>query len=82
MTVICPGFVRSRMTASNKFPMPFLMDSDRAAEIVKRGLARNRPRISFPWQMSAAIALLMALPLRLTDGLDKGPMMKRDAAAR
>ena len=31
VSVICPGFVRSAMTAVNSFPMPLLMDSDRAA---------------------------------------------------
>jgi short-subunit dehydrogenase len=80
LTVVCPGFVRSRMTAGNKFQMPFLMDSDRAAEIIKRGLARNRPRIAFPWQLHALTWLLMALPTRLTDGFGKGPMMQSDAA--
>ena len=29
VSVICPGFVISRMTQGNAFPMPFLMDSDR-----------------------------------------------------
>ena len=49
VSVICPGFVRSPMTAVNDFPMPFLMDADRAARIILRGLARNRARIAFPW---------------------------------
>ena len=48
VSVICPGYVRSAMTAANDFPMPLLMDADRAARIIRRGLARNRPRIAFP----------------------------------
>ena len=71
VSVICPGFVRSPMTAGNKFPMPFLMDADRAAAIIKRGLARNRPRIVFPWQLYAALWLIVALPARLTDKVDR-----------
>jgi short-subunit dehydrogenase len=67
VSVICPGFVRSRMTAGNRFPMPFLMDAGRAAEIVKRGLARNRARIAFPWRLYAIIRLLAALPPGVTD---------------
>jgi len=67
VSVICPGFVRSRMTARNKFPMPFLMDSDRAAMIVKRGLARDRGRIAFPWPMYAMVWLIASLPPMLTD---------------
>ncbi len=69
VSVICPGFVRSRMTAVNQFPMPFLMDAERAARIIQRGLAANRARIAFPWPMAAAVWLLNALPARLADAL-------------
>ena len=48
VNVIMPGFVKSRMTDSNNFHMPFLMDTDKAAEIIARGLSRNRGRIAFP----------------------------------
>ncbi len=67
VTVICPGFVESRMTAVNRFPMPFLMETGKAAAIIKRGLARDKARISFPWPLTAAIWLLAALPPGLTD---------------
>ncbi|MBT5413183.1 MAG: SDR family NAD(P)-dependent oxidoreductase, partial [Rhodospirillaceae bacterium] len=46
VSVICPGFVESPMTAVNDFPMPFLMPADWAARIVRRGLARDRARIA------------------------------------
>ncbi|MEE3623757.1 SDR family NAD(P)-dependent oxidoreductase [Nitrospirillum sp. BR 11752] len=69
VTVICPGFVRSRMTAVNTFPMPFLMDADRAARIVVQGLAANRARIAFPWPTYAVSWLLGVLPPSWTDAL-------------
>ncbi len=69
VSVICPGYVRSPMTAVNDFPMPLLMDAARAARIIRRGLARNRPRIAFPWPLYAAVWLLSALPPALTDPL-------------
>lgn len=69
VSVICPGFVRSRITAVNRFPMPFLMDAARAAQIIQRGIARNRGRIAFPWPMVFATWLLASLPTRLTDPL-------------
>ena len=69
VSVICPGFVRSRMTADNRFPMPFLMDAERAARIIVRGIAANRGRIAFPLPMAFAGWLLAALPIALTDGL-------------
>jgi short-subunit dehydrogenase len=69
VSVICPGYVRSRMTARNTFRMPLLMDADRAARIVARGLARNRSRIAFPWRLYAPLVLVAALPPGLTDPL-------------
>lgn len=66
ISVICPGFVVSRITARNDFPMPFLMEADRAAGIIVRGLARDRALIAFPWQMRLALATAAALPASLT----------------
>jgi short-subunit dehydrogenase len=65
--VICPGFVASRITARNDFAMPFFMPADRAARIIARGLARNRGRITFPWQMVIVARLLVNLPMWAID---------------
>lgn len=62
VTVICPGFVVSRMTAGAPFPMPFLMSSARASAIIRRGLAANRARIAFPVGTKAAVWLGSVLP--------------------
>ena len=62
VTVICPGYIRGEFTASNRFPMPFLMDPDRAVQIMKRGLEAGQGRVAFPWQMSWGAGLLGVLP--------------------
>lgn len=62
VSVVCPGFVVSRMTDVNTFPMPFLMSAERSARIIQRGLAANKGRIAYPWPMMAAVWLLAALP--------------------
>lgn len=67
VSVICPGFVKSRMTARNKFPMPFLMETERAVRIIRRGLAGNRGRIAFPLPMYFLVWLIASLPPRFTD---------------
>jgi NADP-dependent 3-hydroxy acid dehydrogenase YdfG len=67
ISAICPGFVTTRMTARNKFPMPFLMDEQRAARIIVDGLAHDRGRIAFPWPMLAMVRLLGLLPYPLLD---------------
>ncbi len=71
VTVICPGFVRSGMTARNRFPMPFLMDAERAARIIVRGLEANHGRIAFPWPMYFGAWLFNALPDWLADALTR-----------
>jgi short-subunit dehydrogenase len=62
VSVICPGFVITRMTAQAPFPMPFLMTAERAATIIRRGLARNKARIAFPLGTKAAVWLGGVLP--------------------
>ncbi|GEO36050.1 short-chain dehydrogenase [Skermanella aerolata] len=69
VSVICPGFVKSRITDRNRFPMPFLMDADRAASIIKRGLERNRGRIAFPLPTYLMAWLVAVLPAALADAL-------------
>ncbi|WP_114391853.1 SDR family NAD(P)-dependent oxidoreductase [Oleisolibacter albus] len=69
VSVVCPGFVRSRMTAVNRFPMPFLMDAERSAAIIRRGLAANRARIAYPFPTYCVSWLLGVLPPALTDRL-------------
>lgn len=67
VSVICPGFVRTPMTDANDFPMPFLMDVERAASLIVRRLRHNPARIAFPWPMAAAAWLAGSLPARLAD---------------
>jgi short-subunit dehydrogenase len=69
VSVICPGYVKTPMTAVNRFSMPLLMESDKAAQIIRRGLARDKARIAFPWRMYALVRLIAALPPGLTDPL-------------
>ena len=71
VSVICPGYVGTALTAKNRAPMPFLIPADKAAEIIARGLARNKARITFPWQMVFITRLLMNLPAFIVDRINK-----------
>jgi NAD(P)-dependent dehydrogenase (short-subunit alcohol dehydrogenase family) len=62
VSAICPGFIETPMTARNKFRMPFLMTAERAADIIAKGLERDRARISFPWPMTLGSWLVAAVP--------------------
>ncbi|CAA7622031.1 Uncharacterized oxidoreductase MXAN_5909 [Candidatus Terasakiella magnetica] len=69
VSVICPGFVTTPMTAVNTFAMPFLMDVERAVEIITAGLARNRGRIAFPWPMHVLARMAGCLPSAWMDAI-------------
>lgn len=69
INVICPGFVKTPMTDVNDFQMPFLMSAEKAAEIVKNGLEKNKARIAFPWPMTALVLFLAGAPGGLLDAL-------------
>lgn len=71
VSVVCPGFVVSRITAVNRFHMPLLMQADKAANIIRRGIAANRGRIAFPWPIAAGVWLMAALPDRIADALGR-----------
>ena len=62
VSVICPGFVVSRMTAQAPFPMPFLMSAEKASGIIRNGLSRNKARIAFPVGTKGAVWFGSALP--------------------
>lgn len=62
LNVICPGFVRSRITDKNTCPMPFFMEAENAAEIIAAGIEKNTGLITFPWPMRFAAWLGSILP--------------------
>lgn len=71
VTVICPGYVASQITTNNTSTMPFIMPADKAAAIIAKGLARNKPRITFPWQMVIITRICMNLPAFIADRLNQ-----------
>lgn len=62
VSVICPGFVTSDMSARYGGPKPFEMSAEAAAALIRRRLARGEALIAFPWQVVAAIRLGRMLP--------------------
>jgi len=67
VNVVCPGFVRSRLTDVNTCPMPFFMEAPKAARIIVDRVRRDVPLIAFPWPMRLAVWFLSALPARLAE---------------
>ena len=67
VNVVCPGFVRSRLTDKNTCPMPFFMEADKAARIIVNRVERNVGLITFPWPMRLGVWVLSSLPWRLAE---------------
>ena len=65
MQIVNPGFVRTPLTDKNTFPMPFLMEPDKAAEAFYRGLRSTRFEIIFPRRLAYLLKILDMLPPRL-----------------
>jgi short-subunit dehydrogenase len=62
VTTICPGFVKTPMTAVNEFHMPWLLEADDAARRIVQALARKKKVFNFPWQMSVLMWITRRLP--------------------
>lgn len=69
VTVVLPGFIKTTMTSHNDFYMPFLMDVDAAAGLIKQRLHTGPATIAFPWPMKIAAHLLSMMPDILADWL-------------
>ena len=67
VSVICPGFVRSRITDKNTCPMPFFMEASHAAQIIVQGINTNKGIIAFPWPLRFSAWLMSCLPNVLSD---------------
>ena len=65
LTLINPGFVKTPLTDRNAFPMPFLIDANKAAEYICRGLETSVFEISFPRGFAVIMKFLRLLPDRL-----------------
>lgn len=69
VSVVCPGYIHTPMTAVNDFYMPGVMGAERAARIIRCGLDRKKRRIAFPKRLYWPLSCIAALPPMLTDWL-------------
>jgi short-subunit dehydrogenase len=65
VTLVCPGFVETPLTADNDFKMPALISAEEAAEQIVRGLCRGEFEIHFPKRFTRFLKVLGWLPRSL-----------------
>lgn len=64
--LISPGFVRTRITDKNDFPMPMRIEPDEAAKAIAKGLKRRAFEIHFPKAFTYMVKFLRWLPYCIT----------------
>ncbi len=65
VNVVMPGFVRTPMGAQVPGAQPGMVSALRAAQLIRRGLERNRARIAFPLLLAFGMWWLSVLPAAL-----------------
>jgi short-subunit dehydrogenase len=79
VTVLCPGFVETPMTAVNNFHMPFLMSADQAADHILWAIRKRKKVYRFPRRMSWLMRFTGWLPdwviARAMKGYNEKPPM-------
>jgi short-subunit dehydrogenase len=59
---LCPGFVRTPMTASLSGKMPFVLSCDEAVAQMARAIARRERTFTFPWQVRLVSRVIGYIP--------------------
>jgi short-subunit dehydrogenase len=62
VTVLCPGFVTSDMSARFSGSKPFLLAAEDAACKMALAIERRARLVAFPWQLATVMKLTAALP--------------------
>ena len=65
LSVINPGFVKTRLTAKNKFPMPFLISQEQASDYIYQGLMAKKFEIHFPKKFTFILKFLRIIPYKI-----------------
>ncbi len=69
VVTICPGYIRTPMTAINPYAMPFILEADEAAKRMAKAIERQTAFSVIPWQMDLAGRVFKCLPRWIYDRL-------------
>ena len=67
VNVVCPGYIKTPLTAVNDFYLPFLMTAAKAAKIIQIALGCNKSRIAFPFGLYFIVWLATLISTKITD---------------
>ena len=66
VSVVMPGYVKSPMADGMLGPKPWVWSPQRAALVIRRGIQRNKARISFPFPLNVGSWCLAVMPAALS----------------
>ncbi len=67
VNVVMPRYVESQISHHMPGPNPFIWPPDKSVRVIRRGLERNRPRISFPFPLNFGTWWLSVLPPAISE---------------
>lgn len=62
VTTICPGFVETPLTSTNRHSMPFIIKAPRAAQLIAKAIEKKKMIYAFPFFFSSVVRLISILP--------------------
>jgi NAD(P)-dependent dehydrogenase (short-subunit alcohol dehydrogenase family) len=77
-TVICPGWIRTRMTENIDVKTPGILDTPVATRLMLDAIRRRQPYCGFPRQSLWRVRLLRWLPTTWSDGLVRRMLVRHE----
>jgi short-subunit dehydrogenase len=71
ITIVCPGFIKTNMSTEFLCPKPFMNTTEKATEIIIKGIHKKRGYINFPVLLYIYLKLQHLLPYKLSDFITK-----------
>lgn len=62
LSIICPGYIDTPMTDQLPISKPMMLDSHKAAIIIKKGIEKKKRLVAFPLLMKLAMNFLQIIP--------------------
>jgi short-subunit dehydrogenase len=69
VSTICPGFVKTPLTASINFKMPMMLDVSESSNRIIKGLSNKKTIIAYPFLSFLIARIIQCLPTQITDYL-------------
>ncbi len=78
ITIVLPGFVKTRLTEKNDFDMPLMISPEKASRIIINGIIAGQDTIDFPKGLTVPIRILRLLPEKWYRRLIQKFVMKKE----